>query len=914
MSHPLIGTKLFLPSPRAGLVPRPRLRQRLDRGLAAKLMLVSAPAGFGKTTLLVDWLASTVPSHADAPVRAAWLALDPADNDPARFWRYLVAALRTAVPDVGEDALALLQDSHPPPVEMVLTTLLNELATTDADTLLVLDDYHVIDAAAVHDGMAFLLAHLPARLHLVLATRSDPALPLSRLRARGDLVEVRAVDLRFTAEEAASYLNEVMGLDLGSADVRALEGRTEGWIAALQLAALSMTGREDVSGFIAGFTGDDRYVVDYLVEEVLQRLPTDVQDFLLRTSVLDRMNGALCTAVTGQEGGRAVLEALERDNLFVIPMDDRRHWYRYHHLFADVLRGRLLDERPDLVPELHRLAATWHEGEGDVDEAIGHYLAGTDFARAGELVETVIPSLRRDRREATLRGWLETVPAEVLRTRPVLSNALAGARMSTGVFRGVEELLDATERSLDPVAGEPPPPMSARFVNEEEYLRLPADIAVHRAGLALVRGDLEQTVAHARRALDLVGDTDPVTRGAALALTGLAAWSTGDLDTAHASYAACLPEFAAVDHVSDVLGCCVALGDVEVVQGRLRQAARTYRSALDLADRHDTPVLRGRADMHVGLAARHVENDDLAAARRELARSRELGEHAGLPQEAYRWRVVMASVREAEGDVDTAVDLLDEADRLYVPDFLPEVRPVPAIRARTWARHGDVDAALGWVGQAGVRLEDPLTYLREFEHVTLARVLLAEHVRRPGSADLHAAVTFLDRLLQAATEGRRDGSVLEILVTRSLVLQQLGDRDAALASLGRVLELAEPEGYVRTFVDEGGPMSTLLAAAPSSAYVERLRSALAVATPSSSSHGTRARQTAPPRGPFVEPLSSRERDVLRLLDTELNGPEIARELVVSLNTVRTHTKNLYMKLGVTSRRAAVLRGKELDLL
>ncbi|MFC7723861.1 LuxR C-terminal-related transcriptional regulator [Nocardioides sp. GCM10028917] len=911
MSHPLIETKLFLPSPRPGLVPRPRLRQRLDLGLGAKLMLVSAPAGFGKSTLLVDWLASAATRSDAAPLKAAWLALDAADNDPSRFWRYVVAALRTALPDIGEDALALLRDSQPPPVEMALTSLLNELAATETDTVLVLDDYHVIDASAVHDGMAFLLAHLPARLHLVLATRSDPPLPLSRLRARGDLVEVRAVDLRFTGEEASSYLNGAMGLALEPDDVHALEGRTEGWIAALQLAALSMTGREDVSGFIAGFTGDDRYVVDYLVEEVLQRLPANVQDFLLRTSVLDRMNGSLCNAVTGQGGCRAVLEALERDNVFVIPLDDRRHWYRYHHLFADVLRGRLLDEQPDLLPELHQLAARWHEAEGDVDDAIGHYLQGRDFARAGGLMETVMPALRRDRREATMRGWLEVLPAEVLRVRPVLSNALAGARMSTGVFEGVEELMDATERSMGAIGAEPS--TSVHFVDGEEYRRLPGDIAVHRAGLALVAGDVEQTVAHARRALDLVGDSDPVTRGAAFALTGLAAWSTGDLDTAHASYTGCLVEFEMAGHVSDVLGCSVALGDLEVAQGRARTAARTYRSALDLADRHATPVLRGRADMHVGLAARHLETDDLAAARHELSRSHDLGEHAGLPQDAYRWRVVMAGVREAEGDVDAAIDLLDEAERLYVADFLPRVRPVPAVRARTWARHRLVDPALAWVDQAGVTLQDLLSYLREFEHVTLARVLLAEHARRPGSVDIDAVLTFLDRLLRAATEGRRGGSVIEIEVTRALAFHRVGDHGKALASLDAALALAEPEGHVRAFVDEGTPMDALLAVAARrapSAYVSRLRSALAGPGRPDRAPVT----TAPQPGALIDPLSGREREVLRLLDTELNGPEIARELVVSLNTVRTHTKNLYMKLGVTSRRAAVLRGRELDLL
>ena len=914
MSLPLIETKLFLPSPRPGIVPRPRLRERLDRGLGAKLMLVSAPAGFGKTTLLVDWLASAVPSREGTALRGAWLALDPGDNDPARFWRYVVAALSTALPGVGDETLALLQDSQASPGEVVLTTLVNEISTTDGDTVLVLDDYHVIDSAAVHEGMAFLLAHLPARLHLVLATRSDPPLSLSRMRARGDLVEVRAADLRFTTDETALYLNETMGLQLATDDVRTLEGRTEGWIAALQLAALSMTGRENVSGFIDGFAGDDRYVVDYLVEEVLQRLPAAAQDFLLRTSVLDRMNGALCNALTGQDTGRSTLEAMERDNLFVVALDDRRHWYRYHHLFADVLRGRLLDEHPGLATELHTLAAAWYEEVGDDAEAIRHSLLGKDFMRAAELVETVLPASRRDRREATLRGWLEALPLEVLEARPVLGNALAGARMSTGEFDGVDELLDATQDWLESGAHRPATTTRGDDVDDEEYRRLPADLAVHRAGLALVRGDVEQTVVHARRALDHVGeDGDHLTRGAAFALGGLAAWSTGDLETAHASYAACLVEFEAIDHVSDVLGCSITLGDIEVVQGRLRAATRTYQSALDLADRHPTPVLRGRADMHVGLAARHREANDLSAARQELARARELGPHAGLPQDAYRWRTVMAGIHEAEGDREVAFRLLDEAERVYFTDFSPSVRPVDAVRARTWARCGSVDAAAAWVAGSNLSLDDPPIYLREFEHLTLARVLVADHARRRDGQELSGVLVFLDRLLHAATEGRRDGSVIEIQLTRALALQEMREQGEALRALGEALELAEQEGYVRTFVDEGAPMAGLLVAlqkqAPS-AYVDRLRAALA---PAPLPEPTPAR--IGPGGEIpVDALSNRERDVLRLLDTELNGPEIARELVVSLNTVRTHTKNLYMKLGVTSRRAAVLRARELDLL
>ncbi len=396
MPAPLLETKLYVPRSRRGLVSRPRLSERLDRGTASKLMLISAPAGFGKTTLLTEWLAAG-PDGPAAERLVAWLSLDRADNDPASFWIYVIAALRTVASGVGESAMTLLQTPQPPPIETVLTALLNDLGAITGDIVLVLDDYHVVDARDVQNGMAFLLDHLPPRLHVVIASRTDPALPLARLRARGELVETRAADLRFTLDEAAAYLNEMMGLQLTARDVAALEGRTEGWIAALQLAALSMQGRDDVAGFIAGFAGDDRYVVDYLVEEVLQRQPEHVQQFLQQTSILERLCGPLCDAVTGQGGGKAVLEALERGNLFLVPLDDRRRWYRYHHLFADVLQARLHDEQPGQVPDLHRRASAWYQQNGEPAVAIGHALAAEDFERAADLAELEIPAMRRTR-------------------------------------------------------------------------------------------------------------------------------------------------------------------------------------------------------------------------------------------------------------------------------------------------------------------------------------------------------------------------------------------------------------------------------------------------------------------------------------------------------------------------------------
>jgi LuxR family transcriptional regulator, maltose regulon positive regulatory protein len=904
MASPLLETKLHVPRRRPGLVARPRLIERLGRASGSKLTMVSAPAGFGKTTLLAEWLAAVSAGGGSA----AWLSLDRRDNDPALFWTYLIGALQTAADGVGGRALPLLQPPQPP-IEAFLAMLLNDLSACSNDVVLVLDDYHVIGEGEVQEGMAFLLEHLPPQIHLVIACRADPALPLAGLRGRGELVELRAADLRFTPEEAAAYLNGVMGLALTAGDVAVLEGRTEGWVAALQLAALSMQGRDDVAAFIADFAGDDRYIVDYLAEEVLQRQPAHVQHFLLQTSVLDRLSGPLCDAVTGEDDGKAMLAALERGNLFLVPLDDRRRWYRYHQLFADVLRVRLLDERPGDVADLHRRASAWYEQHAEPSEAIRHALAAGDVGRAAGLMELAVPALRRSRQEATIRGWLNVVPADVVRVRPVLAVGFIGALMARGEFEGVEERLRDVERWLEPTGGRAGTwtrPAGMVVVDEEELPRLPGAVEMYRAGLALVRGDAPATIGHAQAAIDRAAEGDHLVRAGASALSGLAFWGGGDLEAAHRAYSVCVEGLQRAGHIADVLGCSITLADIRITQGRLGEALRTYEQALRLAAGQDGAVLRGTADMYVGMSRIACERDDLPAATRHLLRAEELGEHLGLPQNPYRRRVAMARVREAEGDLDGALALLDEALRVYTGDFSPNVRPVPASRARVLAAQGRVDEAFAWVREQGLSADDDLSYLREFEHVTLARVLLAQSRAQRPRAPVDDAAQLLQRLLQAAEAGGRTGSVIEILVLQALAQHASGDVPGALAALERALTLAEPEGYVRVFVAEGPPMASLLRVATNEgiapSYVRRLLAAVG------RSKGTPVRQR------LIEPLSERELEVLRLLGSDLDGPDIARELTVSLNTMRTHTRNIYAKLGVNNRRAAVRRAAELDLL
>ncbi|WP_228479409.1 LuxR C-terminal-related transcriptional regulator [Microbacterium atlanticum] len=906
-SRILLDTKLYRPRPRRSAVARPRLSEQLDRGAESRLTIVSAPAGFGKSTVLGAWLADHAGSGAGGR-EAAWLSLDAGDNDPALFWAYVIGALRTVSPDVGADTLAALETSGVGLTQGALTGLLNDLAALERDVVLVIDDYHLIEAAAVHDSVAFFIDNTPPNLHLVLATRADPPLPLARLRARGELTEVRAADLRFTAEEASAYLTDVMQLPLTASQVSTLDDRTEGWIAALQLAALSMRGRDDLSSFVAEFAGDDRYIVDYLVEEVLENQPEEVRAFLLQTSILSRMNASLTNALTLRDDGRAMLEALDHANLFLVPLDDRRRWFRYHHLFAEVLRARLTDEQPDEVPGLHRRASAWYAEHGETDAAVQHALAAPDHALAARLIEAAVPAMGRDRREAALRRWMEALPADIFRTHPVLSLSFAGALLSTGEVNGVEARLRDAERWTDATAAAVAQGDAPVVVDPEELRRLPGSIAIYRSGLALALGDAGTTVEQARRALSLLDEDDQYRRGAAAALEGLALWGRGDLDGAYSGYAESVASFRRSGHIADVLGCTITLADIRLTQGRLSDALASYEGALQLALDQTTEVRRGIPDMHVGISTILAERGDLDAATAHLDRAHMLGDAAGLPKYRYRYALARAQILQSRGDLDRAVELIDDAERFFVADMAPLVRPVPATRARAWLRQGRVAEALAWAREAELTPEDDLRYLREYEHVTLARALLAQHHRSGEERPLDDALALLDRLRDAAEAGGRTGSLIEILLLQAHAHQARRDLDEAVTLLQRSLTLAEPEGYAHLFLDEGAAVTRLLDAVAArgvvAAYARRLVSM------ARNSHSA----IPPTEARLTEPLSDREREVLELLATELSGPEIARLLVVSLNTVRTHTKRIYTKLGVNSRRAAVLRAEELGEL
>lgn len=892
----LLQTKLYVPRLRPSFIPRPHLIRKLNQGVHRKLTLISAPAGFGKTTLVSEWIA-------DGERPFAWLSLDERDSDCTRFLQYFIATLQTLESSVGDKALALLESAQPPATESILTNLLNDITAVSQEFALVLDDYHVVDAPAIDNALAFLLDHLPPQMHLVITTREDPPLPLSRLRVRGQLSEIRAADLRFTMAETAVFLKNITRIDLSAAEITALENRTEGWVAGLQLAALSMQGRSDAHSFIEAFAGDDRYIVDYLVDEVLHRQPDHVRRFLLQTSILDRLNSSLCDAVTDQQEGGVLLETLERGNLFVIPLDNKRHWYRYHHLFADVLHAHLLKERPQEIAMLHQRASAWYEQNELTAVAIHHAFAADDFARAARIIELAWAEMDRSRQSVEWLRWANQLPPELLQTRPVLCLGMAWASLDTGQLEAAERWLSAAEHCLETAVG-------LVIADEEEFRYLPGSIAAARTYHALALGNMPATVNYARQALVLLPESEHLRRGTPGALLGLAYWAEGNLKAAQQAFADAMGGFQKAGNILFVITGAYVLADMQLAQGQLRQAEKTLQQAIQLAQENGDPVMRGAADLHTGLTEVYLEQNNLAAAKEQLGRSHELGEEAALSRWRFRWYVAQAKLNGAEGKLDEALAALDEAERYYVRGPVPDVRSIAAMKARFWLKLGRLTEAQQWANMQGVSAEDDLSYLREFDHITLARLLLAQFRQDGTEESLADGLALLARLLETAVTGERMGSVLEILVLQALAFAANGDTPSALASLKQALALAEPEGYVRLFVDEGLPMAALLETAVSQKtapdYIHKLLTAF------DEQNDLHPSSLTP--YPLIEPLSERELEVLQLVAQGLSNREIAERLFLALPTVKGHNRNIYSKLNVTRRTEAVARARELGIL
>jgi LuxR family maltose regulon positive regulatory protein len=903
MVTPLLTTKLYIPPVPPACVPRPRLIERLNEGLHCKLTLLSAPAGFGKTRLLGDWAQQSM-----FPV--AWVSLDTGDNDPARFWTYFTAALQTIHEGVGESFLGVLQSPQPLSVEELLTGLLNEIAQVSAPFVLVLDDFHVITDRGVHDAIVFFLGNLPPQMHLILSSRADPPWPLARLRGCREVTELRTADLRFKPEEAASFLNEAMKLDLSPEDVAALEERAEGWVVGLQMASLAMRARLSVEGpvdlsrFIKAFSGSHRFILDYLVEEVLDQQAPDVLEFLLKTSILERMTASLCDAMLGTGDGQAKLAHLERANLFLVPLDDERHWYRYHQLFADLLRSRLQQTQPDQIPTLHRRASEWYEGRGQIVEAVGHALLAGDVEWIEHLVAGNALAVIYHGELATVARWLDALPDEMMRSRPRLGVARAWALAYAGQTDSIEGLLQHAEQAM----ASPGEHAGAPVLTMAEERQIAGQIVAIRAYVAALKGDWSHAADLAREALHRLPETDLPVRGWTAAVLGCALRSQGDSRAAAQAFAQAIAiSRAAGDSYLevDVLWEQAAL---HLGQGQLRKAMSTCEEAVQIAEQYTRRS--GRRLPVTGYLyslMSHVlrEWNDLEAAlchgREGLELCQRWGQADALTHGWYR----LAMVLHAAGDTVGALEAIQEAKRVAKGLGASYIITVGAHEARIRLAHGDVAAAARWVQESGLGADDEPSLETCIGYLALARILMAQ-------GRLDETLELLVRLLRMVEAAGAMAPAIRILILQALVLQAQGEDEQALAALERALTLAEPEGYVRVFVDEGVPVGELLRQAAARGiqldYVRRLLAAI------EKEYADARRALRFASLTLAEPLSERELEVLRLLTTHLSSREIAEQLVISVSTARSHIKNIYGKLDVHSRREAVARAQELGIL
>jgi LuxR family maltose regulon positive regulatory protein len=921
----LLTTKLYLPPARSNLVPRPHLIERLNAGLTHRLTLISAPAGFGKTTLLSAWIPQSQRC-------VAWVSLDEGDNDPTRFWSYFISAVQMLDSQLGQNALRLLESPQRFPFDLILTSLLNDLTAFHQELVVVLDDYHVIENPAIHEVLTFLLDHLPLQVHLIMTTRVDPPLPLARLRARGQLIELGVADLRFTSAEVTKFLNEVMGLPLTAQDIAALEERTEGWIAGLQLAALAMRDQTNLSGFVSAFTGSNRFVVDYLTTEVLARQPAHVQTFLLQTAILERLCGPLCDVVMGiaevaqrpsssispaagqpasvaHSYSQILLEALERANLFLLPLDKDRRWYRYHHLFAEVLRGRLANgATAEMVATLHRRAAAWYEYNGLIIEAIHHALAASDFEQAARLIEQIALPVMIPGQVHTLLGWLKALPETLLQASPALCIIHAAALHLINQMEAAEARLQDAEQVVQ-----------METLSDQGQIILGRAAAV-RGNLVRFSGDLARSAALSHQALDRLPETEFMWIIARLN-AAYAFLINGEMTPAtERQVAEVIPLIRPTHNSYTLLRSMTLLARLQALQGRLKQAAATYQEAAQVAqEQPGAQVMLSSSSYYFGLGDLLREWNDLDAAECHLKQGLDMLSGAMIveAEAATLGHIALARLKQAQGDSDGALKTLTALAELAQQRhfFPPLIERGAAIQARLQLMQGDLAAASRWMERRSFTADDLecIHYLHELAYLTLVRVLIA--LGKNERRGLKDALRVLDRMLPVAEANGRMSSVIEILNLRALTLQPQGNLTEALAALKRALTLAEPEGYVRIFVDEGKPMAELLSRLNTSdeggtsqgrvlkEYIHKLLGSFGKGV-----------QATSPASLLVEPLSNRELEVLHLIAAGLTNQEIANQLVIALSTAKRHTINIYGKLGVSNRTQAVAKARELNLL
>lgn len=956
MAPPILTTKLYIPPPRAELVPRPRLTQRLDESLARtpSISLISAPPGFGKTTLLSEWIyqknageqgsrgAGAGLSPASPLPRSpavSWVSLDEQDNDPVRFWNYVIAALEKIQPGVGVNALTLLHAPQTSPIEETLIALINAAVTIPQPFTLVLDDYHLIEREAIHQAFAFFLDHLPPQMHLILISRTVPPVPLTRFRVRHQLTELRDNDLRFTPTEAATFLNQVMGLELTPTDIIALERRTEGWIAGLQLAALSMQGRRDVQGFVEAFTGSHRYVLDYLAEEVLSRQPEPIRQFLLSTSILERLHGPLCDAVLsgGAEGqghrgervnsppppaplpldssasGQEILERLEQAHLFIIPLDDERRWYRYHHLFADFLREYLRrTASPEEIARLHHQASVWYAANGYEAEAINHALAANDLEASVRLIEGATMSLLIQAEAVTLMDWLDKLPEALILARPRLSLGQAWAHLILNNVAAIEPVLAKTEQRLSELQ----PGASPDAHSEAQIQSWWGEVAALRSMILVNSGQVEAAISLAEHALTHLPPDELIGRSILFANLGEGYAMRGEFTQAVEALTESVRLSAQSDNLVILFTSSNSLAEIQLNQGNLAQAAAIYEQARDFIDDHNQQKgqagqpspLAGRA--YLGLAEIARQQNDLENAIRYVNTGIELSARQGHVMGAETIsQIILATILQAQGDSVGAQEAIEEA-LASLGERSPVTHWTAAVQARLWLAQGNLSAAMQWARSCDLPLDDEFSY-REYpgEYASLVRVYLANE-------QFEEALDLLDRLAAAEQKLSRKGRLLEIFLLRALTLHASGDTAAALPWLKQALPIAAAGGYVRLFLDEGPVMAGLLRKAlasgvqPHEAYVEQLLDAFAAEPSQATALSAQGFASAQ----LIEPLSERELEVLQLIADGLSNQEIADRLIIAEGTVKKHIHNIFGKLDVRRRTQVVLRARELGLL
>jgi LuxR family maltose regulon positive regulatory protein len=894
VSTPLLATKLYIPPPRSNLVPRPRLIHQLDAGQEGKLTLVSAPAGFGKSTLLGEWIRSSDKAF-------AWLSLDEGDNNFKRFFSYLIAALQQVDESIGDGILPLLEATGEPPVEPLITTLINNLVSINKDICLILDDYHLITNEEIHNAINFMLDHLPQNAHIVISGRVDPPFAISRMRARDQMIEIRPNDLRFIESEGRTFLNEVSGLNLSTEDISALLSRTEGWITGLQLAVISMQGRQDKHEFVTAFSGSHHYIIDYLLDEVMARQSEELRTFLYRTSIFSHFCAPLTDEVLEISDSRRIIREIDEANLFLVHLDDERKWYRYHHLFTEFLNQHLQDRKPETLHELHRRASIWFEQNGFSTEAIDHALEGKEFTRAAKLVESVGPDMMMRSEFDQLTIWLDALPKELEENWPWLCIIRAWMYDRWAQFDLGEQYLQYAEAAID---------SNPSLASEEDEKIIRGQIAAIRALYSLKKGYIPESIEFSNQALDYLPE-NYFNRGVAYFSLGWAKSQQGDLSAAIQAYDEARKASLAAGNQILTQVILLDIGKTQFLQGHLHQAAETFREAFGFKYEKSEINIPYAGNASISLADIQREWNELDAAMSYLEEGIEIGSSSKIVDAVASGYASMALVALAQGDLETAIQACDKSERMVrdIPDLEPDtITKTLDSKVRLLISQNKLLEAARNIQERGLNVDARIESIPDFKHIILARLLVIQGRRNSSAQDLTDAEKLLEEILELATSVGYINLMIEAFALQALVFNGQGKHDQAMNSLEEAFSLAEPEGYIRTFIDEGEPMRELLRRAfsrdISKEYVSNLLEAF---------RPQEIRQK-PTSQLLVEPLTERELEVLKLLRTELTGPEIAQELSVSLNTLRTHTKNIYGKLNVNNRRAALRRAEQLNLL